>query len=279
MAYQRVRVVSQSEIAGEQASDMVGFLLYKIPSLRLLLILACVYLPLWWLIGTATEFSGGMILSPVLGLVASAASYLLLRKIITGYQYDPTLAVLVFLFVGLIALIMVDATDFGRSHRQDLWGIGLIYVAAVGVMFFKFGELVRRLISPIFALLYGLLILALAAPLVAGSTRLLVRPLISRSMEVPLVQVQFLGNSLMGLVYARVGANNVRAQCEIGRLVLVPSADVLSGKPLPEDNRRASCRVLSPFQPAFRCPDAPQMARVHASVLKVCEDWSRRLKS
>lgn len=279
MAYQRVRIVTDEEIVGNQAGALAGFLYGKTPALRLFLALVFLYFPLWWLIGAATEFIGGMILSPVLGLVASAASYFLLRKIMTRYQYSPTLAILAFLFVGLIALIMVDATPFGRSHRQDLWGVGLLYVVAVAVLFFKFGGLIRKLVAPVFAMLYGVLMLALAAPLVAGSTRLLVRPLIPRSLEVPLVKVQFLGNSQMGLVYAVVGEKNVRAQCELGRMVKVSNADVLAGKPLPEDKRRASCRVMSPFQPTFVCPDASQMAGVHASVVQVCEDWSRRLKS
>ena len=137
----------------------------------------------------------------------------------------------------------------------------------------------RRLLTPVFVLFYAVLMLALAAPLVAGSARLLVRPLISRAMEVPLVWVQFFGGTQMGLIYAVVDERNVRAQCEVGRLVRVPAADVLAGKPLPDDTRRASCRVMSPFQPAFVCPDALQMARVHPSVAQACENWSKRLKS
>ena len=279
MRYERVRVVTNDEIAGEQAGALVGFLYSKIPSLRLLLTLLFLYLPLWWLIGAATEFSGGLILSPLLGLAASAATYLLLRRMIVGYQYDPKLAVLGALLVGVLLAMAADATAFGRSHRDDLWGLGLLYVAGVAVLFFKFGGLVRRVLTPVFVLLYGALMLALAAPLMAGSARLLVRPVISRAMEVPLVWVQFFGGSQMGRVYAVVDERNVRAQCEVGRLVRVPAADVLAGKPLPDDTRRASCRVMSPFQPAFVCPDPAQMARVHSSVLKACENWRQQLKS
>jgi hypothetical protein len=279
MDYKRVRVVTEAEIAGQHGAAGLLALYERMPSLRLLLALTFLYLPLWWLIGAATEFSGGLLLSPLLGLAASAAAYFLLRKLLTCYQYDPILAVLVMLLVGIAAFGLVHASAFGQQHRDDLLALGLLYTVALGVLFFRFGALMRRLISPVFVMVYVLLMLTLAAPLIAGTTRLLIRPFISRAMEVPLVQLQYFGGSQIGRIYAAVDEKNARAQCEVGRLARLSAADVLAGKPVPQDTRRASCQVMSPFQPSFVCPDAPALERVHASVLRACEDWARHLKS
>lgn len=279
MDYKTVRVVTDAEIAGQHGAAGLLMLYERIPSLRLLLALTFLYFPLWWLIGAATEFSGGLLLSPLLGMAASAAAYFLLRKLLTGYQYDPVLAVLVALLIGLGVFGGLSSTTFGQQHRDDLLGLGLLYAVAMGVLFFRFGTFMRRLISPVFVVVYVLLMLTLAAPLIAGTTRLLVRPFISRALEVPLVQLQYFGGSQIDRIYAAVDEKNARAQCEVGRRARLSAAEVLAGKPVPQDTRRASCQVMSPYQPSFVCPDAPAMERVHASVLRACEDWAGHLKS
>lgn len=281
MEYKKVRVVTDAEIMGQNGAAGLAALYDRMPSLRLLLALTFLYLPLWWLIGAATEFSGGLLLSPLLGVVASAATYFLLRKLLTGYHYDPILAVLVMLLVGVAGFGLLRSTAFGQQHGDDLLGLGLLYALALGLLFFRFGALMRRLISPVFVVVYAMLMLmlTLAAPLIAGAARLVLRPFISRAVEVPLVKLQYFGGSQIGRIYAAVDEKNARAQCEVGRMVRLSAADVLAGKPVPDDTRRASCRVMSPFQPAFVCPDAPQRDRAHASVLRACEDWATRLKS
>lgn len=275
MGYERVRVVSDAEVIGDSSAAGLLFLFDRIPSLRLALALICLYLPLWWLMGLATEYSGGLILSPVLGVVASIAVYWLLRKLFLGYAYDPVLAVLIALLLGIAVLGGVGATVFGHQHRDDLWGVGLLYVAALVVLFTRFRDVVKRVLSPVFRVMHLGLVLCLALPLVAGSARLLVRSYVPRSVEVPLVKVQFFGGPLIGWVYMGGDEQRARTQCEVGRMVVMSEGDVRAGKPVPDDGRRASCRVMSPFQPAFRCPDENAQSQVHDSVRRVCESWRR----